>query len=505
MSPQQSLSQHRRMLSHRVAVFTRVGGANRMNRLSLLLALVVVLMLAAIAGCRKKAEEPVAMDPVAMAPTDAQPAAPAEPAAAPAADPQRAQPAAGQQAPPPPQPAQTAAAPPQAAPQATQAAKTSGGADWPNFRGPNLDGIAPDTGINKDWKSRPPRELWRVNMTDDGYAVPSVADGKVFIIDHQGSEDIVRAIDLNSGQDVWTFRYADTNQANYGFARAAPTYAKGKLYTISRLGMLHCLDAKTGAKLWALDIVNEYGGQRPKWDYSGSVLADGDRLVLCPGGKTGVVALDRESGKTLWTGGLPGAPGYAMAVPAKIGGKPQYVCFSAYGLYAVDKSSGKTLWQFPWPTNADVNAATPLVIGDNVFITSGYRVGCGMVKVGGSAPSLAWRNTELQSHFNSPVLYKGHIYGIGDPGVLVCIDPNTGQALWKQRGYEKGGLTVVDGVLIAVKGGNGEVTMVSAVPDGFHELGSVRPLGGQSWTPPVVARGKLIIRNTKALACLDLM
>jgi outer membrane protein assembly factor BamB len=380
------------------------------------------------------------------------------------------------------------------------------GADWPQFRGPLGSGISLETGINKDWAHRLPTELWRVPLTDEGYGGPAVADGRVFTMDHQGAEDIVRALDLATGQEIWRFAYPDADAPNYGFTRSTPTIAGGKVYTVSRLGKVHCLDAQTGVVVWSRDLVGDLGGLRPEWDYAASPVLDGQALIVCPGGPNGTVAtLDRDTGETIWQGGGDDVPGYATPVVAEIQGVKQYVVFTGVSLIGLDAGSGQLLWRHPWETSYQVNAATPLVEGDRVFITSNYRRGCAMLQITPAGPQVLWENTELQAHFNSPVGFGGHIYGTTDPGDLVCLDPNTGAALWRQPGFEKGGLCLVDGVLIVLDGRGGDCVMVSATPDGYRELGRFRPLGGQSWVAPIVADGKLIVRNNQTLACFDLM
>ena len=383
---------------------------------------------------------------------------------------------------------------------------TAMAADWPRFMGPSTNGIAPDEGINRDWNQRPPAELWRVELADGGYAGPSVADGKVFVIDHAGDEDIVRALDLATGQEVWHYSYADTGKPNYGFARSTPVHSNGMLYTLGRLGQLNCLNAKTGELVWSRDLVKEFGGKRPGWDYAASPFVDGEKLIVCPGGDTaGVAALDRATGETLWTGGQPGAPGYATPVVATINGTRQYVIFTATELTGVASETGELLWTYPWETKYAVNAAMPLVIGDAVFVTSNYGYGCALINITDAGAELSWESKDLQSHFNSPILYNGHIYGIGNPGFLVCINPDDGTLLWKQQGFERGGLAIVDGAIIALDGKNGALVLAEASPDGYSELGRITPLGGQSWTAPIVADGKLIVRNKEAMVCLDLM
>lgn len=376
-------------------------------------------------------------------------------------------------------------------------------ADWPNFLGPTRNSLSPETGLNKNWTAQPPRELWRVPMNDDGYAGPSVANGKLFIVDHQGDKDMVRALDLKTGKDLWTYTYDDKSKPNHGFARATPTVEAGKVYTVSRFGIVHCLDEQTGKVIWRKDVVAEFKGILPRWEMAWSPMTDGDKLIVVPGGDGAAVAtLNKHTGATIWKGGGSDKPGYATPVVATLGGVKQYIVFTAFHLIGVEAATGKLLWQVPWRTDWDVNAATPLIVGDKIFITSNYKHGCALVDVAANKPTVVWENTELQCHFNSPVLYNGHIYGISN--WMACLDPASGRALWKQSGFEKGGLIIADGVILALDGAKGDLVMVEASPRAYRELGRIKPLGGQSWTAPVLADGKLVIRNKKTLACLAL-
>jgi outer membrane protein assembly factor BamB len=377
--------------------------------------------------------------------------------------------------------------------------------DWPQFRGPNADGISPETGLNKDWKAKPPKELWKIDLGDNGYAGPAIAGGKLYIIDHAGSNDVVRAVDVATGKEVWKFEYADAGNDNYGFSRSTPTVSNGKVYTLSRQGRLHCLDAAKGEKLWLRDLRGEFEGKVGEWEYAWSPLVDGDKVIVCPGGAKGVVALNKNDGKEIWTGGTSDNAGYATPVVATIAGKKQYLIFSGKNLAGVDaEKGGAPLWQFPWATSYEVNAASPLPIGAFVFITSGYGKGCALVNANTEKPAAIWQNGEIKAHFNSPVYINNCIFGTGDPGTLVCLDPQSGHANWKQNGFEKGGLLAVDGTLIVIDGANGDVVQVAADTKAYKELGRFKPLGGQSWTSPAIADGKLYIRNTKKLGCYDL-
>jgi len=380
------------------------------------------------------------------------------------------------------------------------------GPTWPRYRGANDDGISTQKGINKAWNQRPPTLLWRQALTDGGYAGYSVANGLVYIIDHAAASDIVRAFDLGTGDEKWRYTYADAATSNYGFSRATPTVDGNHVYTYSRLGKLTCLDATGGQLIWQKDVIATFNGHRPGWDMATSPLIDGDKIVVYAGGdNAAVVALNKATGDTIWAGGGSDKPGYSSPVLATINGARQYVCALGTSVIGVDAASGKLLWSLPWKTGADVNAANPLVSGDSVFIASGYGHGCALIDISAAGPQIRWQNKEMQAHFSSPILAGGYIYGTGNPGWLECLDPQTGNTMWKQDGFEKGGLIGVDGTLVVFDGSNGDLVMVALTQASYQEIGRFSPLGGQSWTAPVVACGRLVVRNKTTLACFDAM
>lgn len=379
--------------------------------------------------------------------------------------------------------------------------------DWPCFRGPMADGCSAEKGINKNWKAKPPQELWRVSLANRGFSGPSVAEGKVFIVDRKDKQDVVRAINLADGKDVWQFPYEENTGENYGFARATPTYEGGKLFTLSAGGQVYCLNAADGKPVWNVNILKQHHGQMPQWHYAMSVLIDDGAAIVCPGGKTAsVMALDKADGKPVWASGGD-IPGYATPVVAVIQNVKQYVIFGGTMAFGVEAKTGKQLWQVPWKTQYDVNAATPIVLGNSVFITSNYRRGCALIDVTPDGAKIRWENKEIQSHFNTPCFYQGSLYGTSDPNKLVCLDPQTGAARWTQTGFGKGGVVGVDGTLIGIDGVTGEIIMVALDPTAYKELGRMAILKGgdkQYWTAPIVAAGKLIVRDKSSLVCLDL-
>ncbi len=376
--------------------------------------------------------------------------------------------------------------------------------DWPRFRGPNADGISPETGINKGWNARPPRTLWKVSLGDNGCAAPCVAGGVVYIVDHKGAEDIVRAISLAGGTELWRYAYADATSHRFGFTVSTPLFHEGKLYVASRMGKVLCLDAGTGREIWRRDFVGEFEGRRPPFSYAASPVVDGPRLIVLPGGKnSGTVALDRETGKTLWQSDT-GKGSYATPVVATLFGRKQYLVFVVDGLFGLDVETGKVLWSVPWPSKLEKRGNTPIVIGERVFVTATEGADTGLIDPAGGSPKVVWKHKQMQCHFTTPVYYHGRIYGSSDPKFLLCLDPQTGQILWKREAFQYTSVLGVDDTVIALEGKTGALVMIDATTAEYKELGRTTPLGGQSWTGLVFADGKLLVRNTKELACLDM-
>jgi outer membrane protein assembly factor BamB len=380
-----------------------------------------------------------------------------------------------------------------------------GAADWPRFLGQNADSSAPDKGINKDWAQKPPKVLWKVAMYDRaekfrGYSGPSVAGGKVFIMDHQGNQAVARAIGLKDGAQVWDAKF----DAGVEPSLCTPLIDSGRLYFVTARGTVFCVSAEKGEPLWKVDLVSEYGSVPPQWKHAWSPVAEGSAILLTAGGPDAtVVALDKATGKFMWKGGKTDGAGYAPVVPGTIAGKKCYILSAQTTIQAVGPD-GALIWTFPWVNQWKVNAPTPIVSRDMVFVTSGYEKGCALLD--GKTGKPAWQNTDTISQFSTPVLHDGHLYCTSDPGRLVCMDFMTGKVKWMKAGFEKGGLCAVDGTIIVLDGRNGDVAQVALTPEAYKELGRMQaPLGGQSWTAPIVADGKLVIRNKQQLACLDLM
>jgi outer membrane protein assembly factor BamB len=385
--------------------------------------------------------------------------------------------------------------------------------DWPNYRGSNYDGISLEQGWSVDWPSDGPEVLWRAKV-GTGFSSFSVADGRVYTMGNSGkstNQDSVYCFDAVTGRELWRYTYDQKLDPKYyeGGPSATPTVAGGRVYTVSKTGRLLCLGAADGTLIWEKfvpGLVEEKEGKEPKmptWGYSGSVLVVGDRLYLNVG--TYGVALDLE-GNLVWSTGSE-ASGYSTHVPVEMGGRKQLVVFAAEEVASVDPADGKRLWSHKWKTSYDVNAADPIVRGSDVFVSSGYGTGGALVRVKGGQAEQVWFGKDImRNHHNNCVLVGDYLYGFdGDKDSdLKCVDFATGEVKWSHNGLGKGALMVADGKLV-INSEMGELVIAAADPSGFKVLAQAQILGKKCWSAPVLANGRVYMRNDGGdVACVDL-
>lgn len=387
-------------------------------------------------------------------------------------------------------------------------------ADWPEFRGPNRDGISKETGLLKEWPKGGPKQLWTAKNLGLGFGTPSVADGKIFGLGTRDGKDGVWALKESDGTELWFTPFDDPRNVNQNNGPSStPTFHEGKLFVLSSKGKLACLDAKTGETNWKADLVKDFGGSIPGWGYTESLLIDGDKLICTPGGKTPIVALDKKSGQVVWKAAFPKAEGahYSSALAVEIGGRRQYVQFMRGGVVSVGASDGEFLWRYDHPANGTANCSTPLVKDGAVFAASSYGTGGGLVQVSKTDSKFeakeSYFDKKMQSHHGGLVLVGDHIYGAGE-GIFRCINFKTGELAWEDRKPGKGSVTYADGHLyFHNEGGKGSVVLIEANPKEYVEKGRFDPAERSklsAWAYPVVANGKLYIRDQNVLSCYDI-
>jgi outer membrane protein assembly factor BamB len=392
--------------------------------------------------------------------------------------------------------------------------------DWPQWRGPRRDGVSDEKGLLRAWPADGPRVLWRAKA-GPGFSGVAVASGRAITHFREGGDEVVAAWDAATGNPLWRHAYPCTFNEAARFSagpRSTPAADEGRVVTLGASGILLGLDAATGAEVWRHDLMAELSAPEPQWGFTTSPLLDAERVYIMPGGSGGALAaFDRATGQRLWSTGRDPA-GYSSPILFTAGGVRQVVFFTGNALTGVTPDHGKVLWRFPWETSFHVNAATPIAFrartaegeGDYLFITSSYNKGCALVKVepdgeGGCRVKLVYEAKGMQAHFATPVRVGAFLYGSSDPdpGMLVCFDLRGGEVRWRQRGYGKGGVLAVDGMLL-IQGDRGKVALAEATPEAYRELARWQPFKERAWTLPTLASGRLYLRNEEEVICAAL-
>jgi outer membrane protein assembly factor BamB len=323
-------------------------------------------------------------------------------------------------------------------------------------------------------------------------------------------------LNLADGKEVWAVKLGKPGAPGWGgFAgpRCTPTIAGNQLYAVDQWGEMVCLDAATGKEVWRKNFEKDFGGNRPEWGYSESPLVDGDKVLVTPGGSKGaIIALNAKTGATVWqTSDFTDPAHYSSMVSATIAGARQYVQLTPDNVVGVS-TEGKVLWRAPRKGKTAV-IPDPVVVGDLVYVTSGYGVGCNLFKVtsadGKFSAAQVYENKVMATQHGGVLEIGGNIYGYSDGKGWTCQDMKTGVAKWQEKEkHRKGSLVAVDGRLILrQEDGQGTVVMIEASPSGYKELGRFNQpdrSGKQSWPHPVVAGGKLYLRDQATLLCYDL-
>lgn len=397
---------------------------------------------------------------------------------------------------------------------------TAGG-EWPAFRGPNGDGISTDTGLLDSWPEGGPEKLWVFDQAGMGYSGFSISGGKLYTMGTRDEDLTVICVDVATGAEVWSTKIATDDQQGYNAGwghgpRATPTVSDGHVYALGPKGTLACLSAEDGKKVWDKNLVSDFKGKAGGWGFSESPLVDGDHVVITPGGEeAGIVCLDKKSGSVVWKADdvKPGKAEYAMIVPAEINGVKQYVRLFESIIVGVSAEDGSLLWSSGWGGKTAV-IPTPVVDGNEVYVTSGYGVGSKLVAVDSTNnASDVWINTTMKNHHGGVVKVGDHVYGFSDGGGLMCQDWKSGEMTWneKDRFTTKGSVHVAEGNLYALNEEDGTITLAAATPKGFEQKGqfqlepqsSNRNPKGKVWTHPVVIGGKLFLRDQEYIVAYD--
>jgi outer membrane protein assembly factor BamB len=389
--------------------------------------------------------------------------------------------------------------------------------DWPQWRGPKRDGVSTEIGLLQQWPKAGPKLLWGVKGLGRGYASVAVAGSRIYTMGDRGNAEYLIARSRANGKELWAARVGQPWRD--GGPRSTPTLDGDRVYALSPHGDLVCADAAKGKILWRKNLPTDFGGRMMSgWGYSESPLVDGDKLICTPGGTDAtLLALDNKTGAVIWKAAVPGGDGagYASAVVSEGAGVRQYVQLLEGALVGVAAADGKFLWRYDRIANGTANIPTPLVHGDYIFCSTGYNTGSALLKLertgdGVNAAEVYFLPARaLQNHHGGMVLvgnyvYAGHGHNAGAP---TCVEWKTGKIVWKQaRGPGSGSAAVAyaDGDLY-VRYQNGVMALIAATPDGYELKGSfqIPHVNTYSWSHPVIAGGKLYLREQDWLLCYD--
>lgn len=379
--------------------------------------------------------------------------------------------------------------------------------DWPNWNGSNHDGISRETGFADAWpKDGLPIE-WTLEI-GTGFSSMSVAGERLFAMGHKDGEETVWCLNRRTGQVLWTHRYPGELIPNLheGGPCATPTVDGDRVYTVGKEGQLFCLNMADGKVLWEKMLQQDLEVKLPEWGFSSSPRILGNQLIL-EGGR--VVSFDKSDGVKLWQTELHEA-GYGSAAVFEYGGKTLIATLDCDGLRIVDSADGTHVAFAEWKSPYRTNATTPIIVGDQIFVSTGYKIGCGLFRLQSESLELVYKNTEMRNHFNNSILLDGHLYGfdgdahLGRLVTLACIDFTTGKLTWKQRGLGCGSVLIADGKLLVLTE-DGTLVLAKASPDAYVELARSAFLEGRCWTAPILSDGWVYGRNAAGkLVCVTL-
>ncbi len=395
---------------------------------------------------------------------------------------------------------------------------------WPQFRGPQRDGIArPQRKLAKTWPAGGPTALWSVDL-GPGHAGAAVHKGRVYVMDYDRTkeEDVVRCLSFDTGEEIWRYAYSASVKYNHGMSRTVSAVTDDYVVTLGPKCHVHCLKAATGELVWKKDLVKENGTVVPLWYGSQCPLIDGDKVILAPGAKPLMMAVELATGKVVWEANAPNMDGmtYSSILPIEFKGQRQYVYWCNNGVVGVAAKDGKVLWTKPDWKIKDGNVPSPVWAGDDrLFFCGGYGVGACMVRLESGAdgkitPKELYRlkPAGFGSEQHTPIFYDGYLYGV-DPRQnnktkMVCLNPANGQRVWTSgtdTNFDLGPYLICDGVILALDGETGTLFMLQASSSGYKELAKAKVLSGRfAWAPMALVEGRLLLRDETKMICLDL-
>jgi outer membrane protein assembly factor BamB len=388
--------------------------------------------------------------------------------------------------------------------------QSTGSADWPQWRGPERNGVSREGGLLRQWPASGPRAVWSASNLGAGYGSVAVSGDRIFVQGTRGGRSIVVTLGRADGRELWSKALGAAGDNDRGPGpRGTPTVDGDRVYVLSENGDLVCLLVRDGTSVWQRNVLRDFGGRNIPWLISESPLVDGNRLIVTPGGRNaGMVALDKMTGQTIWTSKeLSDQAGYASPVVADVQGVRTVMTLTSEAGVGVRASDGKLMWRYRPVSNYTANITTPVFADNKVFYTSAYGTGgalLGLRAEGGEVRAQEiYFTREMENHHGGVVLVNGYLYGYNN-SILTCLEFATGKRMWRNRSVGKGAVTYADGHLYILSEDN-VVGLVEATPTGYAEKGrfEIRDERWPSWAHLVVSGGRLYVRNQGTLVSYD--
>jgi outer membrane protein assembly factor BamB len=385
-------------------------------------------------------------------------------------------------------------------------------ADWPEHLGPNRTGHSDETGLLRSWPKEGPKVAWQRDV-GKGWAGVAVVGDRLILFHRVGDEEIVECLEPATGKGKWKAEskatYIDEFEFDNG-PRAVPLIVYEKVYTLGPDGDLICWELSTGKRLWGRKLNKEYDAPKGFFGVATSPILAGGHVVVNVGAKgAGIVAFDRDSGEEVWKN-TDEPVSYSSPVTTNFGNREATLFFTRNGLWSLFASTGHAWYTYPFRprAHASVNAMTPVVSGDRVFLSTAYDTGAVLLEVRKGKLEVVWEGKDiLDCHYNTPVLVKDHLYGIDGRqesrnARLRCVEWATGKVKWTKDGFLCSALIHADGLLLATPE-NGDVVLIDPSPNGYKELARAKILDEPVRALPALANGRLFVRDGKKLVAVD--
>ena len=392
--------------------------------------------------------------------------------------------------------------------------------DWPQFQGPDRNGMSSETGLARTWPASGPKKVWSIPL-GEGFAGPAIRDGEVFILDRtQFEQDVLRVLSLDTGEELWTYSYHAPGEVSFNGSRTTPTVTEKYVFTVGMMGQFHCIDRTTHEPVWSKNLLEDFkGADIGHWGVTQSPSLYKDLVIVAPQAPNAfVVAFKQVTGEIVWKSKGIGNRGYSTPVIETIGGVDQALMIGQDQTVGISMEDGSILWSYDgWNCRIPIPYPT-LLPDDRVFLTGEYGAGSAMIQIVSNGGQFVveelFKTDACGSQIHEPLFYDNHLYmnsnGNRRSDGMLCLTLD-GEVRWKTKDnkelprFQRGNLLMADEMIISLDGGKGTLHLIEPSPQAFKQL-AVAQIGEdkQSWSPMALSNGKLLVRDFDEMFCLDL-